>query len=122
MTSGARGGATLEVEGKSYTLLFTNRALADAERATGKAITALLQEAMQGALGIGDLASLLHVGMEASRRDERRGGRSHTMSDAWEIMDALGMTKVAAAVYEAVAEVIGYDADEGAVDDDGPPA
>lgn len=122
MTTGARGGATLEVEGKSYALLYTNRALADAERMTGKAITALLQDAIGGALAIGDLASLLQVGMEASRRDERRGGRSYTASDAWAVLDALGMTKVAAAVYEAVAAVISYDGDEGADDDDGPPA
>ena len=119
---GARGDATLEVDGTVYTILFTNRALADAERATGKAITALLRDATLGALGMGDLANLLHVGLEASRREERRGGRSYTMSDAWEILDGLGMTKVATAIYEAVAAVIGYESEEGADDDDGPPA
>jgi hypothetical protein len=128
MPKGARGEALLEVDGESYPILFTNRALAEAEQRTGKTITALARGAAQGALGVGDVAALLLTGMEAGRKDARISRKAYTMVDAYDLLDRLGFGKVAGAVFEAIGAVLAYDPDEerleeseGADDDDRPP-
>ncbi len=119
--SGARGEVTVEVPGREpVTVLFTNRALADAERAVGKSVLEMARGAGDGRLGIADVAQLLYVGMEAARRDARAGGRSYNVNDAYEILDAAGFAAVAAAVMEAMAAVLSYDPGEGG--DERPPA
>lgn len=111
--TGARGEAVIEVPGREpVTILFTNRALADAERATGKSVLELAQGAGDGRLGVGDIARLLHVGMESARRDARTGGRSYSVNDAFSILDAVGFAAVSAAVMEAIAAVLSYDPNE----------
>lgn len=108
MATGARGEGYLELDGESHAILFTNRALADAERATGKTMLQLMQSAQGGALGIGDIAHLLAVGLEYARREGRTGGRSYTLNDAWRFLDQLGFAAVAAVVLEAMAAVMAY--------------
>ena len=117
MTKGARGEAILSVDGREYPILFTNRALAEAEQRTGKTITALASSAGQGLLGIGETAALLVTGLEAARKASGLPGRATQMQDAYSLLDAAGFGNVAAAVYEAIAAVLGYDPDKGASDD-----
>lgn len=108
--TGARGEVTIDVPGDDpVTVLFTNRALADAERATGKTVLELASGARDGRLGVGDTAHLLHVGMEAARRDARVGGRSYTLNDAYGVLDRVGFAAALAAVMEAIASVLSFD-------------
>lgn len=121
MPTGARGEGALNVGERTYTLLYTNRALAEAERATGKTITEIARGMSSGSVGVGDVAAMLLVGMEHARREARAGGRSYTLNDAWTILDQLGFPSVAAAVMEAVAAVLTYSQDEeGEADADRP--
>ena len=121
MATGARGEGILVVDGREHAVLLTMRALADAERLTGKTVMQLGQAAQSQALGIGDLAALLHVGLEHARRDTRGGGRAVTINDAYRIMEQLGFSKVAGVVLEAFAAVLSYDPDDEAEGADDPP-
>ena len=107
-TIGARGEVTIVAGDKQYRILFTNRALADAERATGKTILQLVRGAAESTLGVEDTAKLLWVGMEAARRDARMGGRAYTLSDAWDVLDNIGFVKAATDAINAIAEVISW--------------
>ena len=121
MATGARGEGVLNVGERTYTLLYTNRALAEAERATSKTITEIARGMSAGSVGVGDVAAMLLVGMEHARRETRAGGRSYTLNDAWAILDQIGFPSVAAAVMEAVAAVLTYSPDgEGEPDADRP--
>lgn len=109
--TGARGEALLSVEGTDYPILFTNRALAQAERVIDKPMLQLLNALQESNLGINDMAQLLAIGMEFGRRDAKAGGRAFTVDDAWRVMDALGFTTVTTAVIGAIAAVIAYSAE-----------
>lgn len=105
---GARGESVIQHGDTEYRLLFTNRALAEAESATGKSIIMIAQGFSVGTTGIGDVAHLLAVGMEAARRDAKSGGRTVTLVDAYRVMDEVGFTAAARVVMEAVAEVMQF--------------
>ncbi len=120
MATGARGEATLEVDGQEYQILFTNRGLAQAERALGKPVLQLLSAIQLNSLGIGETAQLLAIGLEQARREAKAGGRSYTVDDAWQILDAIGFTSVVGVVLEAVAAVLAYSGDK--PESDSPPA
>jgi len=107
--AGARGEGYLDVDGEQVVVLFTNRALADGERATGKSILQILRGAQNQELGIGDVAQLLLVGMEAARREARSASRAYAIADAYRVMDAVGFTEVASVVFNAIAAVVAYD-------------
>jgi|GEM_PF-1681958 len=109
---GARGEALLTVDGEEYPILFTNRALAQAERVIDKPMLQLLSALEDNKLGIGDTAQLLAIGMEHGRRDAKAGGRAYTVQDAWSILDALGFTTVVTAVLGAIADVISFGVEE----------
>lgn len=109
---GVRGEVTIETEERDYPLLFTNRAIAQGEQAVGKSILAMLQgfmskDSMQMP-GVGDVANLLHVGMEYGRRDSQTGGKAYQLQDAFDVLDMVGFGTVAAAVFEAIGEVLSY--------------
>jgi hypothetical protein len=114
-SQGARGEAIIQSGETEYRILFTNRALAEAESACGKSVIAIAQGFTTGGTGIGDVAQLLATGLEAARKDARAGGRTFTVGDAYRIMDEVGFTVAARAVMEAVAAVLkfGSEADEG---------
>lgn len=61
---GARGEAIIRSGDAEYRILFTNRALAEAEIAIGKSIIVIARGFVNGATGIGDTAQLLAVGLE----------------------------------------------------------
>jgi hypothetical protein len=115
---GARGESYLVVDGEQRPILFTNRALADAERLTGKTVLQLMRGVQSNELSMSDTAQMLLVGMEHARR-ESRSGRPYQIQDAWAVMDACGFGPVAAAVMEAVAAVMSYDGGKAA--DESPP-
>ena len=119
MATGARGEGILEVDGKEYAILFTNRALAEAERATGKTITEIILKTQNNSLGIWDIAQLLAIGLEHARRDRHSRPTSYTINDAWTILDAVGFVAVLTVVIEALMAVVAYNVPK---ESEGPPA
>lgn len=109
--AGARGETVLQAGTREVRLLYTNRALADAEASIGRSIIAVAQGFASGesALGVGELANLLRAGMEAARRDARAGGRAITLNEAFDVLDEAGFTSVAQAVFGSISEVLSYD-------------
>lgn len=108
MATGARGEGFLELDGETYLILFTNRAIADAERTTGKSILQLVNAGQNDSLGIGDVAHLLAVGLEWGRRDGQRQGGTYSINDAWRLLDQLGFVACLEVVLAALAAVLAY--------------
>lgn len=106
--TGARGEMTFKAGDREVTVLYTNRALAGAEKRIGKGIVAVAQGLVDGSSGLGDIAILLQVGMEASRVDTKAGGNQVSLDQAYAVMDLAGFAGVASPVMEAVAAVLGY--------------
>ena len=106
-------------------ILFTNRALAQAEVQLGKTVLQIATGAADGDLGMGDVARLLLVGMQAARRESRSGRKPPSLNDAWDVMDQVGFSETARVVFEALAAVLSYDpkeeTDEKGETDDDPP-
>lgn len=117
---GARNEAIIRAGGQEYRLLFTNRALGEAERTAGVSILALISgfTDADNTSGINELAHLMRAGLEAARRDAREGGRPFTLNQAFDILDKAGFTPVLMVVLEAVSNVLGYDGAEDSEDDD----
>lgn len=112
--AGARGeGVIILPDGSEVAVLFTNRALVEAEQAIQKSILALSREFERGTFSIGDVAQLTLVGMRAARRDSRGGGPAPTLNDIYEILDQVGFSEVAKVVVGAVAEVLSFSPDNG---------
>ena len=69
MATGARGEGIIELKDENgnvtetVSVLFTNRALAEAENATGKSTLQLLNAATMQLMGVGEVAQLLAGGM-----------------------------------------------------------
>ena len=112
--TGARGESTLKgADGRDVCILLTNRACANAERALGgKAVLTIAQEISRGEPGMGDVAQLLLVGMEAARQETKSSGRAVTLNDAYALMDEVGLIQAVKAVAEAVSAVISYVTEE----------
>lgn len=116
----ARGEGTLTVDGSPVDILFTNRALAQAEVQLGRPVLQIAGDAEN--LGMGDLARLMLVGMNAARRDAKTGGKPPNLNDAWDAMDAVGFKESLRVVIEALAAVLGYSQDDdGEEIDEDPP-
>ena len=109
---GARGEGIIQAGDREVRVLFTNRALAEAEAATKRPIIGLLEGFEDNTVGITETAALLRVGMEAARRDARVGGRPISPGDAFAVMDQAGFSTVLTVVIEAVAEVLSYGSEE----------
>jgi hypothetical protein len=110
--SGARGDAIIKAGEREVRILFTNRALANAERQIGKSVIAVAQGFARGDTGIGDVAQLLAAGIEAARQEARTGGRATTLNDAYGVMDQVGFERATQAVMEAISAVLSYKGDE----------
>lgn len=109
---GARGETILETDSRSVRLLFTNRALAEAEGTMGKSVIGVAQGFASGESGITELGHLLRAGMEAARRDAREGGRPITLREAYDVLDEAGFAGAAEAVFTAISAVLSYDGKE----------
>ena len=111
--AGARGeGAIVLPSGDEQVVLYTNRALVEAEQATGKSILALSREFEGGTFSVGDIAQLTLVGLRAARRDARAGGPIPNIHDVYDLLDQAGFTEVARVVVGAVADVLSYSPDD----------
>ena len=109
---GARGEGVLALpDGGECRILFTNRAIAEAEAALGRSVMAMLQEFEAGSAGITDAAILLRSGMEAYRRDARLGGRPVSVDDAYEVMDQVGFAPTLKVAVESMAVVLSFGAE-----------
>jgi hypothetical protein len=104
----ARGEGTIIAEGREVNVLFTNRALMQAEKVMGKSVIAVTQGFVNGTAGMNELVALLQAGMEAARRDSGERGRVVTLNDATEVLEEAGFTAVAQVVMESVAAVLSY--------------
>lgn len=107
MSTGARGERVIETEDGEVRVLFTNRALANAETQLNRGVFEVLADLQSGGR-IGDVAVLLQAGMEAARRDAREGGKPVNLAQAYAVLDEVGYAAAVIAVVEAVAEVVGY--------------
>lgn len=108
---GARGERTIRAGGREVPVLFTYRALVDAEKRLGKPILSVVEGFTSGSSGLTETITLLHVGMEAARVDGKQGGLPVSLKDAYRVMDEAGFAEVAGPVMAAVADVIGYSGD-----------
>lgn len=110
--TGARGEGFVETpDGKQYAILFTNRAIAEAERALKKSVIGMMRDfeaAGVAGLGVNEIGHLLYVGMEHGRRDAHAGGKQLSLSDAWDLMDVIGFAEATRVVLEAISAVLSY--------------
>jgi len=104
---GARGEVTLQTGEREVRILFTNRAIAQAEDSLGKGIIEILQGFEQGG-SVSEIARLLQAGMEAHRRDARLGGRAISIAEAFSVMDEAGFAPTTEAIAVGVSEVLSY--------------
>jgi len=114
--AGPRGNVYLTAGDQEYPVLFNNRALADAERMLGKSVLQLAQDAERGRLGVGEVAAVLMVGLEAGRRSEKTTAKTFTLPRVYKIMDEVGFPEVTRIVMEGIGEVLAGPSSEG--DDD----
>ena len=108
---GARSEVIITVGEEEVDLLFTNRALAEAERAMGKGLWGGLQA---DELRLDDVAHLIRAGLAAARREHGGAGKPVSMDDVWRIMDTIGFQKALQIAAEAIAEVLTYEPGEDA--------
>lgn len=104
----ARGERTFKAGARDVTVLFTNRALANAEQRLEKGIIGVAQGLISGESGLTEVAVLLQVGMEAARVEARVGGGQVSLNDAYKVLDEAGFAAVTGPVMEAVAAVLSY--------------
>lgn len=104
----ARSETTIFTDDNEVKLLYTNRALANAEKLMGKSVIQVAQGFADGESGITEMAKLLQAGMAEYKRDARVGGKPVTVDDAYDVMDDVGFTKVAESIMVAIAEVLAY--------------
>jgi hypothetical protein len=109
MATGARGESYLELDGERYTLLYTNRAIAEAEKAIGRPAVQIVNATARGdGVATGDIANLLAVGLEYARRNHLRSGDGTTSNDAWRLLDGCGYGACLSAVIDGLVAVLSY--------------
>jgi len=109
---GARGESIIHAKGRDIYLLFTTRALINAEQQLGKSTSVIMRSFVSNTIGYTELVALLRSGMEAARMDARIGGRPVSNNDAIDIIDEVGFIAAITPVMDAVAAVTIYKADE----------
>ena len=100
---GARGEATLRVDETEYHILFTNRAIAQAEAAMGRSVITVVRDP-----GVADVAKLLAAGLEAARRESKSRGLFYSVNDAYRLMDEVGFAQATEVMLTAVGTVLAY--------------
>ena len=98
-------------DGNETRVLFTNRAIAEAEILMGRPVMQMLTALTENKGSLGDIAGLLRAGMESARKDAKAGGKVISMNDAYGVMDTVGFAAVVGPVAEAIAAVISYSQD-----------
>jgi hypothetical protein len=107
---GARGEQVIETPDGKIRILFTNFALASAEKRLDKSALGVARELIDGRPAIGDVVELLRTGMEAANR-ESGDRRSVPAREAYQVVDTVGLVTVVAAVTEAMTAVLIYRGD-----------
>ena len=113
---GARGEGILIVDGVEHRVLFTNRAMAESERRTGRTISAAARAAAAGELPLNELVMMLVVGLGAARQ-AGHGAAVYTPARAWELMDSAGYMEVMRVVISAASDALTWSPDEAEGDD-----
>jgi hypothetical protein len=124
MATGARGEAFIETAERTYPVLLTNRALAEAEEALGKSVLAIGQAAQRGDIGLRDTAELLRIGLEYGRREAKWGKDVVRSPLAFDILDEVGFQPVAMILLTCLLNVLSYDREKPGKgeDEETPPA
>jgi len=91
MANKHRGEASLEIDGKAYTLVFTTNALCDLEELLGKSVGQIMQQMDR----VSTIRALLWAGLQASEP-------GLTVKAAGDLMHVAGNTAVMKAVTEAL--------------------
>ncbi len=88
-------------------IIFTNRALAEAETQTGKSVISFINKISSGDISINEIALYLKVGMEAYRKYAKlAGNKPVSLDDAYAVMDEVGFAKITEEVVMAIAEAL----------------
>ena len=106
--SGARGEGYIDAENQEHPVLFTNRALAEAEQVLGLPMAGYLARARSGDIGVQQIAQLLRIGLEHARRDRKEQRASYTQNDAFDLLDEFGFVAVSTVVVQALTAVLTY--------------
>ena len=106
--TGARGEGYLELDGETYAILLTNRAIAEAEQATGKTILQLLAAGADNSLGMREVAAVMTVGLSWGQREGLGTGRGAVQQNVWRLLDQLGFVACLEVVIEALSAVVDY--------------
>lgn len=104
---GARGEQIIQTDSGEVRLLYTNRALAQAEGRIGQGIVEILRDFETGG-SISDVAELLRAGMQAARQEATGGTRPVRLQEAYEVLDDIGFAAAIEAVALGIAAVLGY--------------
>lgn len=116
----ARGERFFEAGEREIRVMFTNRALVEAERLMGRSVFGVARGLLDGQSGVTEIAALLRAGMEAARRDARERPVRVSSDEAMDILDEAGVTVVATALMEAITAVLSYDGSEAGDGDEEP--
>lgn len=104
---GPRSEVTFEAGEGTVGILFTNRALAEAEAQIGKSAWMLVEVFGQGYYpAIADLVALLRAGMEGYRREHEPSEKPVSLDHAYEVLDLVGYSYTVTQVMPAVSEVL----------------
>ncbi len=119
----ARGEGVIHAKGRDIPLLFTTRALLNAEKQLGKSIPSILRGFVSNTSGYTELVALLRVGMEAARVEAHADGQPISNSDVIAIIDEVGYITANNPVMEALAFASSYipDKEDAAVEGDSDP-
>lgn len=106
----ARGEEVIRTsDDREITILFTNRALAQAEERLGEPIIVIAGKLANGQVGMNQVVQLLRCGMEASDRD--RGGQGRvSVQDAYAVIDDVGFLNVVPVIITAMTGCLSYGA------------
>lgn len=105
---GARGEETIVIGEKEISVLFTNRALAEAEGKLGESVTVTAGKLASGDVSMNTLAELLRCGMQAAARDAGETSRV-SINEAFDVLDGAGFTFVLEKVATAMTGCLSYD-------------
>jgi hypothetical protein len=101
---GARGEGEIDLgKGLPVRVLFTNRALIEAEKALGKTVLQIVADISKTQTGMGELATLLKIGMGAA------AGGPMPLDEAVDVLDEAGFGRCFQAVASAITDVMSYE-------------
>lgn len=105
-----RGEAFIELDGEQQVgMLFTIRAISQAEKKIGTGILALIAETQAGTVGMEAVATLLQCGVMAYRNENGGKSKQATLEYAYDVIGAAGYSHAVEVIFEAIADALSYD-------------